>query len=141
MYYLIYFSKATKQMSDNELTLLVQQAKRYNHLHDLTGLLVYLEGISDSGIETLFMQMIEGSKEEVEKVFEKIKHDGRHSNVVLHKDGFSESRSFNDWSMKIERIRLSENLELSSMFELKEHVLQSNPFRESDAMLDFLMAF
>ena len=141
MYYLIYLSNATKRMHEKDLSILTQQSKDYNHSHRITGLLAYLEGISDSQIVTSFMHVLEGSKKEVIKAFERIKGDDRHCQVVLHKEGYVKKRNFLHWSMKSERIKLKDNPEISLFFDLNKRVLQSETFKESNAILDFLMAF
>ncbi|WP_367117517.1 BLUF domain-containing protein [uncultured Pedobacter sp.] len=50
IYYLVYTSIASRLISDEDLLLLLQQSRRNNFAFGITGLLRYMEGVQDSGI-------------------------------------------------------------------------------------------
>lgn len=60
---------------------------------DITGMLVYNGGN--------FIQALEGPKESVTQLFEKISKDERHRNVLVLLSGGIDKREFPDWAMKI----------------------------------------
>lgn len=91
MYRIIYLSSAIKILSDDEINDLLTISRENNLKHDITGLLLYSEGN--------FIQILEGSKENVLKIFEKIKHDSRHRNIITVIKEPIANRTFSDWSM------------------------------------------
>lgn len=84
-------SRAVRPLSDQDLQELLEQCRRDNALHNVTGVLFYSHGN--------IAQLIEGDPAVTEQLFEKIALDGRHSNVVKLTDKPIEARSFADWSM------------------------------------------
>ena len=93
LYFLIYTSRATLPMRDDELARLIEQAQTFNRAAGITGCLVYRDGY--------FMQMLEGKREVVLALMEKIKHDRRHSEVRVIIEGSAECRVFSDWGMSL----------------------------------------
>jgi len=76
---------------DTQIASILQSARRNNRLCGITGALLFSEG--------WFAQILEGTQEAIEEIFETIQADARHSNVtVLHFHPVSE-RSFPAWSM------------------------------------------
>jgi len=91
MFYLIYVSSATKLMSDDELFALLEQSREKNIRLDVTGMLLYKSGN--------FMQMLEGEKDAVSSLYESIKKDIRHKNVITIISDDIKDRNFEFWSM------------------------------------------
>lgn len=91
MYELIYMSSATKYLSEEEINALLVQARHFNINNDITGVLLYIEGD--------FLQVLEGRKDTIEKLFENIKRDKRHKSVIVIYEGNKIKRQFPDWSM------------------------------------------
>jgi hypothetical protein len=91
LYQLIYVSSATRLIGDPELAQLMRISRRNNLARGLTGMLLYHEG--------MFLQVLEGPKQEVLKLYARIERDPRHVSArVLHR-GEIEERSFRSWSM------------------------------------------
>lgn len=88
---LIYTSRARQEMSENDLTELLIQSRDKNLRLNITGLLVY--GNRE------FMQLLEGTKQDIFSLYEAIFRDSRHQQVQLLWDGDIDERSFTDWSM------------------------------------------
>jgi hypothetical protein len=85
---LIYASKVTEPINADAL---LAQAQRNNPGHGITGGLAILNGV--------YLEYLEGSEEEVERLFERISRDVRHTNIkVLERRPISR-RMFNNWSM------------------------------------------
>lgn len=91
LYELIYVSVATRKLSPIELTELLNQSQQKNLRMNVTGLLVYHN--------SEFMQLLEGSKTDINAIYDTICKDERnHHNLLLWSYQISE-RSFPDWSM------------------------------------------
>lgn len=102
MFYMIYVSQAKKPMDSFELEQLLIKSRSWNSSKSLTGLLLYrysLEGKSGH-----FIQMLEGDKNEVEFIYEKIRVDKRHHTVLVLSAGTSEGRMFSEWAMGFKNI-------------------------------------
>lgn len=91
MHRIIYLSSGIKIFSDDEINDLLRISRANNLKYDITGLLLYSDGN--------FMQILEGKKEAVEFIFEKIKKDNRHKNIILITNEPIKKRNFKDWKM------------------------------------------
>jgi len=91
MIHIAYMSRAVRPLSDQELQELLDQCRRDNARHHVTGILFYSHGN--------IAQLIEGEPEVVDALFERIARDGRHSHVrrLVHRP--ITARSFEQWSM------------------------------------------
>ena len=92
-YQLVYCSILKKGMTAQEIDQLVAHAQATNKQNDVTGLLMI-----DNG---LVVQWIEGRRDVVRGLWDKLLRDTRHYCIVelLHRD-FQEQRLYPDWSMK-----------------------------------------
>ena len=88
---LVYVSFATTPMSDDELRELLKIAREKNQALDVTGMLLYRDGF--------FIQALEGEEDTVTSLYEKIKTDPRHRNVLQVYRQVIKNRSFDEWSM------------------------------------------
>ena len=102
---LVYISAAEHDFSEKELKQLLAKARENNESLGITGMLLFHEGS--------FIQALEGNKESVEKLYEKIGLDQRHSETRVIFRGELEERDFETWSMGFYRSNQSssENLE------------------------------
>lgn len=91
MFYLMYLSTAVQLMNENELDSILDQSRKNNLKANITGMLLYKSGV--------FMQMLEGEKETVLNLYDKIEKDPRHKNSTLILSGNIQQRHFKDWSM------------------------------------------
>ncbi|MCM8569030.1 BLUF domain-containing protein [Gramella jeungdoensis] len=73
-YAISYVSTAKKEMSEKEVGEILTSSEEYNNEKNITGLLLFSDGN--------FFQVIEGEEEKVKDLFETIKHDERHTNVI-----------------------------------------------------------
>jgi len=87
----VYSSVATEPMPKSKLYKILVQARLNNKLSDVTGLLVFVEG--------MFLQVLEGKPEVVSSILEKISNDRRHKDInILYKTTI-EQRTFPTWQM------------------------------------------
>ena len=94
--HIVYVSFAQKELSEKELTGLLKEIRSKNAEQGITGLLLYNDGA--------FIQVIEGSKEIINRVFKSISNDQRHTNVVKLLEEPIVQRAFPDWTMGFRQI-------------------------------------
>jgi hypothetical protein len=80
-------------MSPDGLLTLLRQARAYNQDHRLTGLLLYAAATKE------FVQVLEGPRDEVELIYQKIAHDERHKHAFVLHEATAGGRMFPDWRM------------------------------------------
>lgn len=91
LYELVYVSLARLPMDESGLRDLLTRAREANGRNGITGLLLYHE--------REFMQLIEGEREAVKRLFDVIERDPRHERVDVIWEGPVLRRSFQQWSM------------------------------------------
>ncbi len=93
---LVYVSLANQEMTDDHLQSLLQKARNKNETLEITGMLLYRDGF--------FMQALEGDRQDIEMLFEIIKQDLRHKDVLLVYKKPIQQKSFPDWTMGFNKI-------------------------------------
>ncbi|MBR9826978.1 MAG: BLUF domain-containing protein [Alphaproteobacteria bacterium] len=89
--HLVYVSTAPETPDADMLQEILREARLKNAETEITGLLF--------SVGRHFMQLLEGSEAAVNDTFERIRHDPRHSDImIIHTETTSE-RVFPDWSM------------------------------------------
>ena len=93
MFHIIYSSQAREAFSDTDLKKLLTRARSNNGKINVTGMLIYRDGI--------FLQALEGDELSVRDVFKRIEKDARHTGfeILRSQNSFGERRIFGDWSM------------------------------------------
>lgn len=91
MYSVVYVSSATLDFSRDDLIELLQVCRRNNEARQITGMLLYKGGN--------FIQVLEGERESVRSVYERINLDPRHHGVLRMLEQNIEERQFSNWSM------------------------------------------
>ena len=67
-----------------------------------------------------FLQILEGEKEVVQGLFERIKKDKRHTHVSLVSEGETPIRSFTGWSMAFQSICFNSMAQIKNVLSLEE---------------------
>lgn len=91
MYYIVYVSASTRLLTENELRAILIENELKNRSNDITGLMLYSAGI--------FMQVLEGSRINVEEAYQFARNDIWHKDVIKLTEGSSWDRFFTDWYM------------------------------------------
>ncbi len=78
-------------MQTDDLEEILEQARRSNAKKNITGALVYVDGV--------FLQILEGDREAVRELMEKISRDVRHETVTILKHGEIPAAVFSNWKM------------------------------------------
>lgn len=90
---LVYRSRCVTPLDDSALKQLVEAALQRNQAESVTGLLIY-----DGG---RFLQWLEGPAESVDRIWQSIRVDSRHTDVEILGHMPTTVRCFPDWGMKL----------------------------------------
>lgn len=96
MYRLVYVSRANAGLSTAEIGQILEVSQSNNHERLITGFLAH------NGRH--FMQAIEGARDEVLELYERILSDSRHSDIVQMVGEDITARAFPDWAMNYFRV-------------------------------------
>ena len=114
---LVYHSRASQPMSEDDLDALQRTAAARNHAEGLTGLMIY-----DNG---RFFQWLEGPEESLEKVWASIQRDRRHGAIDVLGRYPAPMRCFGDWDMKLSTRSLRTNKAHSGFIHLPPTLIDS----------------
>lgn len=106
MHHIIYMSRATTPLGEDQLRLLLEQARSLNAQQNITGMLLY-------GNEQ-FLQVLEGEESAVRATYERIRQDSRHRDMIAYADKAIQQRSFPEWSMAYHTPSPEQQCELAS---------------------------
>lgn len=101
LFQLVYVSNATEPFTKDQLRALLKGSHRRNAQAGITGLLLYKDGN--------FMQALEGEESAVRKLFEKIKRDSRHTDIITLLQHSIPERQFPDSSMAFRDLNSAES--------------------------------
>ena len=91
LWQLVYASAATKGFAASDLDAILRVARKHNPSAGITGMLLF--------VDPSFLQVLEGTQDHIQDLFERIRADRRHTRAVLLLREPIEQRSFSDWSM------------------------------------------
>jgi len=134
---LVYSSAATEPMPKSKLYKILFDARVNNKLLDITGLLVYVDG--------LFLQALEGNPESVSSLYKKISSDSRHKNVKVISETAVEQRTFQSWQMayvspSAKELATWTGLRNTTTVEATLAALEKEPDRVAAVLLELLRA-
>jgi len=119
VYFILYASQATTPPTESEFKHLLAQCHRNNTRHGITGLLLYNNGN--------YLQIIEGKMEAVQSLYEIIRLDERHKEVVILETGEQNGRNFPDWAMGFKAATNGSRIEMPAYINLSENQMLFNP--------------
>lgn len=117
MYGISYRSKAKPTCTPHEILAILNTSRRNNKDLNITGCLLYHK-------ET-FIQILEGKKEDVKFIYDKIVKDSRHYEIALLWDGTCKDRAFSDWNMAYHSLESNQKADEIMKFEQNLLVLAS----------------
>ncbi len=88
-YAISYVSTVNPDLSNSDITKLMDYVNMQNNARGIIGILIYSDGN--------FFQIIEGSKKVIKAMFEKIKKDIRHHNVIKMLDQEIQGPPFSEY--------------------------------------------
>ena len=129
---LLYVSRPAVPLNDETLDAILQASRKANPPLGITGLLCHSD--------TVFMQVLEGGRETVNRLYARIANDPRHNDVTLLNYQEITERRFSSWTMghvNISRLNPSILLKYSERPVLDPYAL---PGHVSMALLEELIA-
>ena len=108
LYELIYHSLADNDLTTQEIGDILEKSRQFNGRHSVTGCLLCYQ--------SEFLQILEGEKETVLALYNKIAEDPRHSHLVILGQGEITHRVFEHWTMGFQDYtdyQLNENTSMS----------------------------
>lgn len=128
---IVYFSNSAGPFEEKDLAVILQQSRQNNVQFGITGVMLYVRGS--------IVQVLEGEKEAVEIMYERILHDDRHTNVVGVLNRPIKERLFAQWSMGYETITTRQLEEIKAIVDLDDHGTAANP--DSPVILRMIRLF
>ena len=110
LFCIVYSSSATELFDEPALIELLEVARKNNRTNNLTGMLLYSDGV--------FLQAMEGTQSKVKEVFEHIAKDQRHKGITVLRQIHQQERQFSDWEMGFRSISRQKLAEISGYSEL-----------------------
>jgi len=92
----IYVSVRKASCTDEEIQKILEASNRKNGERDISGVLLYSK--------SKFLQVLEGEKDEIMELYDKIKADERHTNVIMISLRPIKERYFPSWQMGSKKI-------------------------------------
>ena len=93
LYQLVYKCYAVSELTPEEFADILVEARVNNVKMDVTGCLLFKDGV--------FLQVLEGDKQNLLKLYKKIQFDQRHTQVDKLYFESANERTFKKWSMKM----------------------------------------
>ena len=93
---LVYVSTRKPSCTDEEIEKILASCKKNNPSLEITGVLLYSD--------TKFIQMVEGEYKLLMELYDKIKLDDRHRNVMMISCGPIKEKAFPSWHMGSRKI-------------------------------------
>jgi|TARA_B110000238_G_C15944966_1_gene360639 hypothetical protein len=133
LHQLVYISKATKIFDSNGLFKILEAAKNNNSHQDITGSLLY-----DGG---RFIQILEGEKDTITSLYDKISKDPRHSNVKILYLEEASIRLFPTWSMSMLNLQVDKPKNLSELKEILGQIDEKKKLGSTPVVIKLFRAF
>ena len=93
---IVYLSSSVGLLQEDDLLAILRQSRHYNSQHSITGVLLYINGS--------IIQVLEGEREAVESLYQRIMQDKRHSGVTRIINRAITKRLFTNWTMGYQTI-------------------------------------
>lgn len=107
---IVYFSTSSWLFTPEDIEDILQQSRSWNAQVGITGVLLYMHGH--------IIQVLEGDKAAVDALFERIRKDTRHKQVICVLNQSIEARLFSQWSMGYETLTTQQFNEVSTLIAL-----------------------
>jgi uncharacterized Fe-S cluster-containing MiaB family protein len=133
MYHLVYTSTAVAPFSEEALLQMLEKCRQANKKVDVTGMLLYTR--------RKFIQVIEGERSVVRKLYAKIEDDDRHERIALVVEGESEERIFKDWAMGFKKLKDQEFESLVGFTDIDDFFKGRDSIETTNLVLTFLKLF
>ena len=116
MRHLLYVSSSVGHVSDDEIAQILHAARANNLAGGITGMLLYCDGN--------FLQLLEGEDVAVQRTFDRIRRNPRHTDVTILLDEKVTERAFAEWSMGFEKLLKPSNPDAEAAFEISKMAIE-----------------
>ena len=110
---IVYLSTSFGLLQEKDLQAILQQSRQHNTQHGITGVLLYVNGS--------IIQVLEGKKEVVEALYQRIVQDQRHTGVTRIVDQPITKRLFANWTMGYQTITARQLQIIETVLDLDNH--------------------
>jgi Sensors of blue-light using FAD len=107
MYELVYRSVAKPNINADDIAKILDTARNFNSKNEITGCLLFHNNE--------FIQILEGEKNKLLELYNSIKKDKRHSNVMLLAEAEIQNRIFPNWSMAYYQLGENDNINIDKL--------------------------
>ncbi|SRX74878.1 BLUF domain-containing protein [Aequorivita antarctica] len=107
-YTICYLSKQAEVLKDSELEDLFKYILEINPTLNITGALLHNNDF--------FLQVLEGDKETIKKLFDKIRKDKRHKNILMILNQKIENRIFNNYDANFSIMKTKADIERLNIY-------------------------
>ncbi len=128
---MLYISCATRPMSEDDLLRLLEECRKNNARKGITGMLIFCHDT--------FVQVLEGEQLAVEKLYDTIKHDKRHTGVTLLEKKKIEERKFPEWSMGFKKLSDADLVDTEGLNDFFDKKVHSDYFIHEKNIVTLLM--
>lgn len=132
VFQLFYVSSAVPGCSEDQIDSMLKKAREYNKSQGLTGILLFRGGI--------FLQLLEGDEEKVNRLYEKIAANSLHRNLVKIFAKGGNPPIFSDWSMAYREVSDVDVAMVNEMLSWNK-LIAANPEIDNDLILLMLEKF
>lgn len=110
---IVYLSASAGLLQEEDLRSILQKSRSYNGEHHITGVLLYVNGS--------IIQVLEGKREIVETLYQRIVQDERHTGVTRIVDQAITKRLFANWTMGYQTITARQLDIIQTVLDLDNH--------------------
>ena len=110
---IVYLSSSVGLLQEEDLLAVLRQSRHYNSQHGITGVLLYINGS--------IIQVLEGEKEVVETLYQRIMQDKRHTGVTRIINRAITQRLFTNWTMGYQTITARQLDTIETVLNLDNH--------------------
>lgn len=122
LHQLVYVSTAVEPFSKRDLEELVAGSRARNEAHGITGCLLHRRGN--------FLQLVEGQKDDVASLYERLFEDRRHRCMTRLLEGAAEARCFGGAPLCYHDLDMASGLDFPGLAEFRGHSLSEEEFDE-----------
>ncbi len=128
---IVYLSTANGMPEDSDLFALLESARRSNARSGISGVLLYGSGS--------FLQVLEGTSPSIDDVFETIKQDPRHRNVIEVLNEEVDRAAFGKWSMAFVQQQSMMPVDQQAFIDLQVRAFRRRKDTGQDHIVDMLV--
>ncbi len=110
---IVYLSSSVGLLQEKDLLAILQQSRKYNSEHGISGVLLYVNGS--------IIQVLEGKKEIVEALYQRIEEDKRHTGVTKIVNLPITKRIFAKWVMGYQTLTARQLENIQTVLDLDNH--------------------